>query len=539
MLLDSHSAADFSHRNANKPAFCDDFCTLAQMQEYLQARIGHLAGVAVLCVFCIVQSYALETPGCSGLTPKQCLGLALDAMGGLQKLEAIRDIQLDVISHTALMEQSYRQSPFITSYERDKATVDFAGQRIRTEAHTIWPESDPHQAEFDATSIVTPTGGVYHGTQGDSPCSLADLDAARETLALSPGRALLTALHAADLHYGPAEMLRSTQHTVVAFTWNKVPVRLLLNGFNHLPDAVETTEQFHDFWYFWGDVRQRIYWDNWHYGQGIVYPTNEVIERNGDIWKSEQILDLQLNASVDEKNFVMDAKVAEQSALQKGWDRAFRATKSAELAPGIDLYPGSWNTTIVHQQDGIVILETPISGIFTQGVFEEAKKKYPGEKIKAVLSTSDSWPHVGGVRFDVSQGVPVYILDLNQPLLDRMIAAPHTIAPDALQTSPRKPIWKIVSGKVEIGSGPNRMELFPLRGASTERQYMVYFPEHHLLYASDTLVVNPDNTLYDPQLAHEVAQAVEREHLTVEKVYAMHQQPVLWKDILAVLAKAE
>jgi hypothetical protein len=324
---------------------------------------------------------------------------------------------------------------------------------------------------------------------------------------------------------------------VVAFTWNKTPVRILLNRFNHLPDAVETTAQFHDFWYYWGDVQQRVYWDNWKYAQGIVYPTNEITERNGILWNSAQTLDVQFNVPVDEKNFAFDAKAAQQSAQQKGWARPFHGDKSTSLAQGIDLYSGSWNTTIVRQQDGIVILETPISNTFTQGIFEEAKKKYPGEKIKAVLSTSDSWPHVGGIRFDVTQGMPVYILDLNQPLLDRMAAAPHISDPDALQTSPKKPDWKIVSAKVEIGTGPNRMELYPIRGASTERQYMVYFPEHHLLYASDTLVMNPDKTLYDPELMREVRQAVEREHLTVDTVYAMHQSPERWSDVVSLLEK--
>ncbi len=78
-------------------------------------------------------------------------------------------------------------------------------------------------------------------------------------------------------------------------------------------------------------------------------------------------------------------------------------------------------------------------------------------------------------------------------------------------------------------------ELYPLRGASTERQYMVYFPEHALLYASDTLVLNSNHTLYDPQLTHEARQAVEREHLRVETVYAMHEGPTPWKDVIALL----
>jgi hypothetical protein len=90
---------------------------------------------------------------------------------------------------------------------------------------------------------------------------------------------------------------------------------------------------------------------------------------------------------------------------------------------------------------------------------------------------------------------------------------------------------------MEIGSGPNRMELYPLRGASTERQYMVYFPQHRLLYASDTLVINSDKTLYDPELMHEVRQAVEREHLLVDTVYAMHQGPAPWSDVMSLLNK--
>jgi hypothetical protein len=40
---------------------------------------------------------------------------------------------------------------------------------------------------------------------------------------------------------------------------------------------------------------------------------------------------------------------------------------------------------------------------------------------------------------------------------------------------------------------------------------MVYFPEHKLLYASDTLSLNDDGSLYDPELMREVIQAVKRE----------------------------
>ena len=217
----------------------------------------------------------------------------------------------------------------------------------------------------------------------------------------------------------------------------------------------------------------------------------------------------------------------------------FQANQKVDLADGVTLYPGPWNATIVKQDDGVVILESPLSGFYTNGVIEQARRLYPNSPVKCVLSTSDSWPHVAGIRQAVALGLPVYILDLNQPLLDRMIAAPHTIHPDALAKSPKPAQWQIVSGKVVVGSGDNRMELYPVRGASTERQYMVYFPAHKILYASDTLVVNDDGSLYDPELMREVIAAAAGEHLDVTTVFAMHQTPIPWSQATALVAKSQ
>jgi hypothetical protein len=466
--------------------------------------------------------------------------MALEAMGGRERLAALKSVRLHTAGHTLLMEQSYRQAPFITSYQRAEETIDLAGGRTMRQVRQTWPESDAKQEDSEVTLVTGPGGGVYHLKTGDSPCSAASLDAARESLALGPARLLLTAASAPDLHYETPETVRETEHAVVGFTWNHVPVRVLLNPFNHLPDAVETTEQFRDFWWFWGDVRQRVYYENWKLFAGIVYPTNRVTERNGTVWSSEQALEVEFDVPIDEKAFAVDAAMAKASLAQVGWNRAFHAGKETVLAEGIDLFPGSWNATIVKQADGIVILEAPISGLYLEGVMEEARKRYPGAPIKAVLSTSDSWPHVGGVRRAVAEGLPVYILDLNQPLLDRMMSAPHRVEPDALEKAgaSKTPQWKIVSAHVEVGSGENRMELYPLRGALTERQYMVYFPAHRLLYASDTLAMHDDGSLYAPELMSEVEQAVKRENLLVEKVFAMHQGPMEWDKVVAMVEKA-
>ena len=476
-------------------------------------------------------------PRC-GATPKECVGLALDAMGGRERLDSIKGLAVERIQHTQLVEQSYRQDPFITAYARSKAKIDFAGQRALLQSHLTWPESDPGQFESDSTLVVGPEGGVYRSEQSDSPASRADVETVRYSLALSPMRLMITASNASDLRFGPPLRLRGTLHPVLAFTWQGRPVTVMINPFNHLPDAVDSVAVFYDHWYQWGDVRQRIYLDNWQTFHGIRYPTNEVEERNGILWESRQVLGLDLNPSFDAADFKMDGQVAQKGLQSQGWESTFKAKDGVALAPGITLFPGSWNATVVKQGDGVVLLESPLSGTYFGGLIDKVKADNPGQPINAVLSTSDSWPHVGGVRQAVALGLPLYVLDLNKPLLERLIASPRHMHPDLLARSARAPAWKIVSGKVQVGSGANRMELYPLRGACTERQYMVYFPEHRLLYASDTLALNPDGSLYAPELMREVMDAVKREDLDVATVFAMHQKPVPWTQVTTLVEKA-
>jgi hypothetical protein len=467
--------------------------------------------------------------------------LAIAAMGGRGALEAIANEQLDIANHSLLTEQSYRQAPFLASYGRVKETVDFAKSRLSADVDSLWPESDPDTAaaQSHVTLVATPKAAIVRAGATDSPASLANIESARATLELGPERLLLTAQASSDLHFEPAEDLRSTRHTVLAFRWNGAPVKILINRYNHLPDAVESTRAFNDFWFVWGDVAQRVYYDNWKMICGIVYPTNRIEERNGMLWSSAQVLGDRCNVTLDDKSFAMDAAAAAQSAQSKGWNRPFSDKNHVALAPGIDLYEGSWNVTLIRQDDGVVVLEAPISPMFTQGVLEKARIDNPALRIKAVLTTSDSWPHVAGVREAVAEKLAVYVLDLNQPLLERMIEAPHTLRPDLLETAPQHPLWHVVAGKTEIGSGSNRAVLYPLRGAATERQYMVYFPQHRLLYASDTLMLDSDShKLYDPELMREVVAAAEREHLQVDTVYAMHQGPTPWDDVTRLVAAA-
>ncbi len=160
---------------------------------------------------------------------------ALEAMGGRARLAQIRTVRADVVKHTSSDGAVVlRQSPFLTSYERDRISLDLVGKRLRVEAHGIWPESDPGTAESDVTLVGSLAGAVYHLKEGDSPARLADLDAVRLELELGPLTMLRAAAAAADLHAEPEETIRATVDDVVGFTWRGVAAKIALNPFTHL-----------------------------------------------------------------------------------------------------------------------------------------------------------------------------------------------------------------------------------------------------------------------------------------------------------------
>jgi hypothetical protein len=451
-------------------------------------------------------------------------------MGGEKKIRDLSGLRLEAMAQRNMLEQSERpEGPYIVESEKIEESLDFAqGNWKRTTKALV-----AIQPEFTMTEVVAGDTAALSFDGNAVPASGEQLQHAREALALSPARVLLTALAATDLRRLPDITLQSVPHQVVSFTWLGVPVRIYLNSETHLPTAVEwvTAYPFGIFWSIWGDVTTRVYYSFWWLQNGIHYPLQADIVRNGLPDQTITITKVDFHPTFAAGDFAISAEMKTAFAARATKtveDRAPKAEGAKELAPGIMLLPGAWNTTLVKQDDGIVVLEAPISSGYSAKAIEIAQAKFPGMPIKAVITTSDSWPHIGGVREYVARGVPVYVLDRTAPLIQRFVAAPRTIAPDALAKAPRPAELRPVSGKVVIGSGPNRMELYPIHGETSERQMMVYFPEHRLLYGSDPFQQTPDGKIFYPQTVSELTDAVAREHLQVETFFMMHIGPNPW-----------
>jgi hypothetical protein len=467
---------------------------------------------------------------------------AIKAQGGEQALRALRSVGFEAIGYRNMVEQSERpEGPYVIEFDRITESHDLAGSRFR---RTLSFQVPPFPEASDTLVLANGVGMRQTGAN-TSAASSPLVRQIQESLALSPERVLLTALEAATLHLEADTKLHGIVHRVISFEFKGTPVRIYLSANAMLPAMVETSgaAAHSGYWSYLGDVTMRIWYSSWALENGgIHYPMQWNIERNGLQDRVLVISKLTFDATLDEAGFIIPEKVRlqapahAQSGDLESLPLGFPNRPAFEVVAGVVFIPGSWNVTLVRQNDGVVVIEAPISSGYSAKVIEEAGRRFPGAPIKAVVTTSDSWPHLAGIREYVARGIPVYALDLNREILERVIGDRRRSKPDALSRAPRKPALHFVSTKTTVGQGANRLELYPSRGVTSERQMLAYFPEHRLLYGSDMFQKTSDAEYFTPQTVGELVAAVGREHLAVDRFFMMHVDPASWRELGNVLA---
>jgi hypothetical protein len=464
---------------------------------------------------------------------------AMTALGGEARLRAISVVRLKAMRTRNALEQSIRpDGPYIDTVDDLVETRRFDRPALRDDLRArgfaaAWADG----AKWVTTVTLVSGGEAFAMRDGPmAPANHAGVQAAEESLALGPERVLLTAADAADLHREAPAMLHGFRHDVLAFTWRGAPVRVFVEPVSHMLAAVEITRPRpeHIFWAPWGDVTTRLSFDVWMIeANGIHYPRRWTIESNGRVAESWFIDEVAFNPP-DTPPLDVGADLAAKARTTHRTIEDIKlpdAATAVTLVPGITLRPGSWNVTEVETPAGIWVIEGPIGNSYSAQVMREVAAK--GQKLIGVITTSDSWPHIGGLREYVARHVPIVALDLNLPQLTRLFGAPHAQAPDRLALHPAAPILRPVTGDQWLGAGQNRMRLMPFRTVTGERQFAIWWPAHRLLYTSDLFTVSADGSIFLPQYLDETRDLVKREQLDVKTIFGMHYGPTDWKALLA------
>jgi len=449
---------------------------------------------------------------------------AIRLLGGREKLSSIRQLSVSVMGHDLLVEQSERPTgPFLTSYARGKRTYDFDA--------------------ISETSELTVAGLVYGDREvprkfkidkgvGRASTPFENFVSLRR-LALGPERALLYAASARDLTLGREIVFNGVPHTVIEFKWGTIPVRLFLKKATGAPSGIETTARLPFPWTIWGDVAMTTRWGNWQVlNGGVMEPSQITSEIHGYPVSDETVLSATVTLGAGAVTLTGPSPAAPEDA------KAMLARyKPVKVAEGITQYQGPFNTFVVEQPDGLVVIEPVLTSSFASALLDSLAKEFPRKRVKAIVATDDAWPHFGGLRSFVARGADIYILDLNRPIVQRLCDAHHTSIPDELAQHPAHPHINSVRQPTIIGKGPTQITLYPIAGQGSERMLMAYFPTHRLLYGSD-LLQKQGNGFFFAAYPKELAEAVSREKIPVETVFGEHLPPTPWKVVTDFVAKA-
>ena len=498
---------------------------------------------------CLLLTLAVSVPEAPD-SARAVVARAIGALGGEAALKSIAALDIESAGHDYYIDQSERpEGPFILSYVSVSEHRDVSGGRSRIEKQQRNVLSPNWSGAGTATIVDADAAAVTHGGKYAAAARQAFEDGL-ERLELAPERLLFTALAAPDLAVAAPAALHGIPQHVVTFTWRGRQARLLIDAHDDVPSALELIAE--DTFGIWGRVRTTTYYSLWTLlPGGVRYPLQTDREWNGVTQSSATIMTIAVNRPVDAAQFAIpdDTRRAFAASPAVGGIPAlrFNPAKATEVAPGVTQFSGNWNVAFVRQPDGIVIIEAPIGSGYSAAVLAEAEKRYPGVPVKAVITTSDAWPHLGGVREYVARGVPVYACDLNRPILERLLAADYSAHPDALAKAPRAAKFTWVparrgpggTDKTVIGSGNTRIEIYPAHGENGERMLFAYLPAARLLYSSDDIQRDRPDHFFMPEYLFEVREAVRRNGLAVDRVFGMHIGPTPWSAIEEAIAAAE
>jgi hypothetical protein len=471
------------------------------------------------------------------LPPHDIVSGSMEAMGGAT-LRRARSLHVSGIEHLFALGNAERaEGPWRVFYSQFAETRDLSDLRLR---RTVTPLG-ARNGQPPATVVVSDSVAAVQANGGQTAATRSTVEDALDRIGASPERALSLAAAASDLRSDGSVTQWGVIHDVVSFPWRNGRMRIEISRESRLPTAVEIVRTYPDDFRRtpFGDITLRFEYVDWDVSPtGIWWPRQQIISQNGDPLRNITIDSVAFDSTtVPADTFaILDSARAQFAVQAQRTPRFFRrsgARPATELRDGILRVPDYWTMTIVRQDDGIVIFEAHISATYLHDVIAEARHRYPGLPIKAIVMSSDPWAHLGGVREAMAMGIPIYINARSVPFLQKVARSSHTLDPDSLQRAPRAPRLIPVTGKTVVGTGKNRFELYPVRGSYAERMTMAYFPELHVLYGADLVFATQQGDGYDPAPAIDLRRAVARERLAVDTVFCVQAKPAIaWSSFV-------
>lgn len=503
---------------------------LIYMSSLSTVRLSRSLAKLLIVIACLLPCTNLFGQNKKDACAEATLVKSLEAMGGTNLLQSINSYSYSANGYQNALEQSERyEGPYIPLIQKFEVTVDLKQKKLYQNISRTFPGSP-----LQKMTVVVDSGLVAMKRKTQYRPHFYQQPSVKDELDFS----LLTILQTAQssgAKCGGDTVINNVSNHIIAFKTRSARVRLFVNSVTFLLTATEINKPYDEnYLSIWGDSRRYVHYSFWElFDNGVHFPLQNDVWINGKHYETSLAEKVEFNKVNLDSVAIPPATKGQIVSFQGQMENQFTSmmAQSKEIAKNIWFIPGPCNVTVVDQGNDLIVIDAPLSSQYSTTLLKKIKEMLPGRTIRTVVSTSDAWLHMGGLREFVANDIPLTILKENTPVVQDLLRASYQSNPDALQKTKKKPNLTTVSAPLKI-AGKIEMKIVPFRTEAGERMMMVYFPAYKLLYASDLFQPKTRTGKYfELHYIFEVHQAIQREKLDVELIYGMHSDLVKYADI--------
>ena len=270
-----------------------------------------------------------------------------------------------------------------------------------------------------------------------------------------------------------------------------------------------------------GDLPIEITYADYKDFGGVKFPTKIKQTAGGQPSLDLTVTDVRANPAVS---------IATPDAIRQTTTPYARVT-SQMVADGVwYLTGGTHHSVVIEMSDHVIVVEGPLTEERAIAVITETRSLAPTKPIRYVILTHHHFDHSGGLRAFAAVNVPVIAHESGRAYIERALAAPATIAPDALAKSGLRGRVEGVRTKRVLSDASRTVEIHHIAGnLHADDLLMVYLPKEKLLVEADVFTpLAPNATPPTPPSPYTVSFAdhVTKLGLAVDQIAPIHGRMV-------------
>ena len=212
----------------------------------------------------------------------------------------------------------------------------------------------------------------------------------------------------------------------------------------------------------------------------------------------------------------------------------------AEGIAYVERIGGGYRMLVVDTDEGLVVVDAPISVQATTGALALVAKAFPDRPIRHLVLTHHHGDHISGLGAFAGRGTTVLVAPGSEAYLRRMSTVRRTIGSLVPPDTVAAPQMETVHGRRRIGKGARSIEIIdagPTSHASS--MLVVYVPSQKLLFQGDLLRINrAGGPVVSPDATRDLDRIIRRERLDVRSIGAVHGLNGTMEDLRTALARS-